>query len=332
MTCYIGLDGGGTKTEGVLTDASGVILARRQSGASNPNDITPEGAVATLSELVRTLLADCGLTEDHHPSVSLFGGIAGGINHGPRLESDLTSVFPHMAHIRIRSDAHILLSGEIPAGDGACIICGTGSVCFLRRGQELVRIGGWGYLLDSGGGGYDIGRDALEAVLRAHDGRGEKTALTEKITARLGGEAHTRITDIYREGKPYIAACAPDVFEAAREGDPVAGAILRRNARKLAEYIEAAWAHLTAQGCPASLPVVMGGSISQKASPYWSELVASLADPAIPARITVATAPPVLGAVVEAATAARGPLTPADYSALRKAFEESYRDCVSPLC
>jgi hypothetical protein len=138
-------------------------------------------------------------------------------------------------------------------------------VCFLRRGDELIRIGGWGYLLDSGGGGYDIGRDALEAVLRAHDGRGEATALTEKITARLGGEAHTKITDIYREGKPYIASCAPDVFEAAREGDPVATAILRRNARKLAEYIEAAWGHLTDQGQPHTLPIVMGGGISQRA-------------------------------------------------------------------
>lgn len=326
MTYFIGLDGGGTKTEGVLTNASGVILAQRKCGASNPNDITPAGAVSVLSDLIRSLLSDAGLDEGDHPSVSLFGGIAGGINHGPRLEADLKNAFPHIARISIRSDAQILLSGEIPTGDGACIICGTGSVCFLRRGDELIRIGGWGYLLDSGGGGYDIGRDALEAVLRAHDGRGEATALTEKITARLGGEAHTKITEIYREGKPYIASCAPDVFEAAREGDPVATAILRRNARKLAEYIEAAWGHLTDQGQPHTLPIVMGGGISQKASPNWTELVASLVDPAVPARITVATAPPVYGAVTEAATQAADAASPPDYAALRATFLQSYGD------
>lgn len=330
MIYYIGLDGGGTKTQGVLTDATGMILSHRLAGASNPNDVTPERAVAVLSDLITSLLSDAGLTESDHPSVSLFGGIAGGINHGPRLESGLRVAFPRFSHITIRSDAHILLSGELPTGDGACIICGTGSVCFLRRGDTLIRIGGWGYLLDSGGGGYDIGRDALEAVLRAHDGRGEPTVLTQRITARLGGEVHTKITDVYREGKPYIAACAPDVFEAAEEGDAVATAILHRNARKLAEYLEAAWKHLTARESPACLPVVMGGSISRKASPFWSELVASLVDPTVPVRVTVATAPPVFGAVVEAATQASEPQRLPDYHTLRERFMQSYGD-LAPL-
>ena len=135
---------------------------------------------------------------------------------------------------------------------------------------------------------------------------------------------NTRITEIYREGKPYIAACAPVVFEAARQGDPVAESILRRNARKLAEYIETAWRLLTEDGqtVPDSLPVVMGGGISQKASPYWRDLVTSLVDPSVPVRITVADMPPVFGAVVEARKQMPdgGEI---DFPALRKAFSNS---------
>jgi N-acetylglucosamine kinase-like BadF-type ATPase len=325
MTYYIGIDGGGTKTEGVLTSSEGALLARALCSSTNPNDVTPEISVARLTELVRTLLTASGLTEEALAETSLFFGVAGGINHGPTLEVALRSAFPAAKHLRVRSDAHILLSGELPEGDGACIICGTGSVCFLRRGEELVRIGGWGYLLDSGGSGYDLGRDALEAALRAFDGRGEATLLTDLLTERLGGAVNTRITDIYREGKPYIAACAPLVFEAAEAGDTVANAILRRNARKLAEYIETAWRHLRTDPSTESalLPVVMGGGISQKASPLWAELVASLVEPTVPVRITVASAPPVFGAVAEAAKqAAEG--IPVDYSALRDAFVSSY--------
>ncbi len=325
MTYYIAIDGGGTKTEGVLTDACGTVLARAIGTASNPNDVTLTGSLVVLTRVVDALLDQAGLTVADLPAISLFGGIAGGINYGPALEAAMREAYPALGALGIRSDVQILLSGELPVGDGACIICGTGSACFLRRGDELIRIGGWGYLLDSGGSGYDIGRDALEAVLRAHDGRGEPTALTELLTAHLGGEIHTKITDIYREGKPYIASCAPRVFEAAKAGDAVADAILRRNARALAEYIEAAWGHLTPCGGPAptALPVVMGGGISQKEADFWPALVASLTDSAIPTEITVATAPPVFGAVTEAAIQSEGK-DHVDFSALRTAFLASY--------
>lgn len=325
MTYCIAIDGGGTKTEGVLTNARGQVLAHGLGTASNPNDVTLSGAVAVLTGLVNTLMEQAGLADRDLPEISLFGGIAGGINYGPALESALWEAYPAVGALGIRSDIQILLSGELPVGDGACIICGTGSACFVRRGDELLRIGGWGYLLDSGGSGYDIGRDALEAVLRAHDGRGETTALTALLTAHLGGEVHTRITEIYKEGKPYIAACAPWVFDAAQAGDPVAEAILRRNARSLAEYIEAAWGHLTENAArePSCLPVVMGGGISQKEADYWLPLVASLVNADIPVRITVAEAPPVFGAVVEASKQGKGEKD-TDFTALRTAFVESY--------
>ena len=325
MQYLMGIDGGGTKTLGVLTDENGTVLASATTGATNPNDVTPSVSADRLTALVHILMEKAGLHEHDLPDASLFFGIAGGINHGPTLEGLLGESLPTVKYIRVRSDAHILLSGEVPTGDGACIICGTGSVCFLRRGEEIIRIGGWGYLLDSGGSGYDIGRDALEAALRAIDGRGESTLLTDLLTARLGGPVNTRITDIYREGEPYIASCTPIVFEAAEKGDAVAMAILRRNAAKLAEYIETAWRHLVSNRSAETLPVVMGGGISQKASPFWRDLVASLVDPAVPARITVATMPPVFGAVVEARKQLDGG-EEADFTALRSAFRAGFFD------
>lgn len=325
MTYYIAIDGGGTKTEGVLTDTRGWVLARGFGTASNPNDVTLSGSVAVLAGLVDRLMEQAGLTDIDLPDTSLFAGIAGGINYGPALETALREAYPTVGALGVRSDVQILLSGELPMGDGACIICGTGSACFLRCGDEIIRIGGWGYLLDSGGSGYDIGRDALEAVLRAHDGRGEPTMLTDLLTARLDGEVHTKITEIYKEGKPYIAACTPCVFEAARAGDPIAKAILRRNARSLAEYIEAAWGLLIGKlhSAPGCLPVILGGGICEKESDAWPSLVMSLVDPTIPMRVTVATAPPVFGAVVEAAKHSGGGQT-ADFSVIRTAFMESY--------
>ncbi len=325
MEYFIGIDGGGTKTEGVLADRSGTILSHRITGASNPNDVTPPVSAERLDTLCRELLRDAGLSADHLPSVSVFGGIAGGINHGPHLENAMRAKMPTVGRLTIQSDIHILLAGELPTGDGACIICGTGSACFLRRGTDIIRIGGWGYLLDSGGSGYDIGRDALEAVLRAFDGRGEPTLLTELLTAHLGGAVNTRITEIYSEGKPYIAACAPLVFKAARQGDTVAEAILNRNARKLAEYAEAAWMWATAEGRtpPEALPIVMGGGIAVKEAPHWQARITSLTSASVPLRLTVAEMPPVFGAVAEALKQTEEGSN-IDFSALRAHFLEEY--------
>ena len=326
MAYLMGIDGGGTKTHGVLTDIRGRILAQCFVGATNPNDVTLPVAVERLTELTEGLLREAGLSEECLPNTSMFFGIAGGINYGPALESSLRERFPEAEALTVRSDIHILLSGEIPEGDGACIICGTGSACFLRRGDEVIRIGGWGYLLDSGGSGYDIGRDALEAALRHFDGRGEVTILSALLAEHLGGAVNTRITDIYREGKPYIAACAPLVFHAARQGDPVAEAILNRNARKLAEYAECAWRWLTADGraVPQTLPVVMGGGISSHEAPAWQTRIRGLTDPAVPAVFTPALMPPVFGAVTEAMRRSREG-TAASYQALKEGFLDSYR-------
>lgn len=324
MRYLMGIDGGGTKTLGVLTAMDGTVLSQAKTDATNPNDVTLPVSVGRLTGLCRALMGKAGMTESALPEISLFLGIAGGINYGPALENALREAFPEVGVLTVRSDIHILLSGGLPEGDGACIICGTGSACFLRRGEEMVRIGGWGYLLDSGGSGYDIGRDALEAALRHFDGRGEPTALSDLLARHLGGAVNTRITEIYREGKTYIASCAPLVFDAARQGDAVAEAILGRNARKLAEYAETAWRHLTADGrpAPATLPVVMGGGISQHEAPAWQDRIASLTDPAVPAVYTVADMPPVFGAVAEACKQAEG--SKPDFEALKRAFAASF--------
>ena len=298
---YIGIDGGGTKTEAVLIDRTGMVLARRIGGASNPNDVTPSASCDVMESLVHGLLVDANLSEGEN-AVYLFGGIAGALNHRNTLVHEMKFRLPNLAGIDVGSDVINLLSGVLPTGDGACIICGTGSACFLRRDRELIRIGGWGYLLDSAGSGYDIGRQALEAVLRAHDRRDPATVLTELLAEKLGGEVHTKLSEIYEKGKPYIAACAPAVFEAAAKRDATAQAILMRNAGALAEYIEAAWLWLC-EGRdvpPTSLPVVMGGGISQHEAPMWSDLVASMVDGSVPATVQTTETPMVWGAIVEA--------------------------------
>ena len=54
--CKIGVDGGGTKTECILLDAEGVIMAQHLAPGCNPSQIGPAAARAILAEALAALL------------------------------------------------------------------------------------------------------------------------------------------------------------------------------------------------------------------------------------------------------------------------------------
>src|SRR5208283_3215279 len=65
---------------------------------------------------------------------------------------------------------------------GVVVIAGTGSIAFGENALgETARAGGWGYIFGDEGGGFDIVRQALRAVLSEHEGWGPRTALTPAL-------------------------------------------------------------------------------------------------------------------------------------------------------
>lgn len=232
----IAVDGGGTKTVGALADLNGEVLNYKVCGASNPNDVGEEAAGQRIAALVR-----CLADESEGWIAAVYAGISGAVGHEKALRRAINTACPDTA-IRVEGDVYNLfglLPGDLDR-DAAAIICGTGSVCFVRKDGILHRLGGWGYLLDSNGGAYSVGRDGLEAALRHFDGRGKKTILYELAQSYLGDKPENSIGRIYKEGKPFIAGFAPDVLRAAAEKDAAAMHIAEKAAGAIAEYIGAA--------------------------------------------------------------------------------------------
>ena len=315
---YFGIDGGGTKTEAALCDEGGRILFHKMIDSTNPNDIGIGVAVNRLCNLIgdaHSFLAQIGETQI---SLNVFAGISGALNHRDNLLLGLRRTYPNDC-IEVNSDAINLLSSELFDGDGCCMICGTGSVCFVRHGESITRIGGWGYLLDRSGSGFSIGREALEAALRSHDGRGDATLLTGAVSQKLGAPPWERLTEIYEGGKAFIASFAPCVLQCADEGDRVAFEILFRQALYLAECLEAAYRTIGAWEVP--LSVVLGGGLFQASS----ELIALIEqNVTVPIHLTVASAPPVFGAVWEAVRQFGETVTSAEYESFKKIFFSSF--------
>lgn len=234
---YIAMDGGGTKTETVLFDGSGNLLCRDMEAGSNPLDAGVEVAAERLSGAIRRVIREAGV-----PVCAVYGGIAGALHAGvPLLRAVNERCGSEVGSIRIGRDTESIIAAMLGKQAGCSLIAGTGAGLLVKNANgELNTIGGWGYLLDTGGSGYKLGRDAIYMALRALDGRDGPTLLTALLERELGKPVSQAIPQIYDGGRAYIASFARLVFEARNAGDAAAETVFQDGARALAELVWAA--------------------------------------------------------------------------------------------
>lgn len=279
---FVGIDGGGTKTEFVLFQQDGTVVDKLVCQGSNPNDRGIDASINTLLGGLEQLLRG-------RQCQAIFAGI-GGVSL-PEYQNAITARLKERFHTNIGADtdaANVLSMGADP-DNSLAVICGTGSCVFVRKGKSRYRIGGWGYLLDKAGSGFDVGADALRCALAVQDGMAQPSALSDRILRDFGGDVFANVSAIYHGGRAYIAGFARVVTELAAQGDETSLGILRENAKRLATLI------VTAQktyGEPAQ--IVGGGSF------LGCELFRNMVQDQAQVKIEMPQLPPVYGACVEA--------------------------------
>jgi N-acetylglucosamine kinase-like BadF-type ATPase len=240
MKYYIGVDGGASKTDAIVVDENGDAHGRGLAGASNHLRVGIEEATRNIERAVNKALVEAGVAI--RDIEYAYCGIAGADHpvHRQRVIDSLRIFFPRGNFI-VDTDARIALTGAIGFGAGIVVIAGTGSVAFGRNeaGEEF-RAGGWGPTIGDEGSGFWIAREGLSAIVRAPDGRGFATRMTELLCneydmcspddlPKFVYATTTHADDIARYGKL--------VIEAAAGGDQVAGNILARAGAELAECV-----------------------------------------------------------------------------------------------
>jgi len=230
----LGIDGGGTKTEFLLTDTNGKEIDRLILGPSNPNTIGMEECKKLLGQGISKICRDIDITE-----VSLFAGLAGGISsdNDRRINKFLSALgFKVFAN---SADTASALEIALKGGDGVAVIMGTGMIAFSQHKGKQHRIGGWGYLIDRGGSGYHFGADALDSAYKYIDGRQGSKIIAEMLENQLNKPLPEAIPSLYNGGNAYIASFASVVFEAFKQGDKYAEEIIDKNIKEVAEIIKA---------------------------------------------------------------------------------------------
>jgi uncharacterized phosphosugar-binding protein/N-acetylglucosamine kinase-like BadF-type ATPase len=122
------------------------------------------------------------------------------------------------------------------------IAVGTGITASVNTGNTHFELSGLGYLIGDEGSGYWIGRSGLNAALKAVEGRGIKTLLTESAL-NLFKVDHLNLADhIHQLPSPVtqIAAFTPYVVAAAESGDTQALSIIETAASEIVNLIKVA--------------------------------------------------------------------------------------------
>lgn len=231
----IGIDGGGSKTEFVLFNGEGYILSRVVLEGVNANACGVEKTCELLKTGIDRLLAK-------ESNISgIYAGLAGFASgeNGTKIYNFLVKNYKKI-NIFCSTDIYNVLAGEKQNDNCLVMICGTGFVSYAKKKDKLHRIGGWGYLMDLFGSGYDIGREALRAALAQRDYIGEDTLITELVEKKIGGKVWDNIDKFYDGPKRIIASFSSIVFEAYRKGDKIAENILSANAERIAFIIDRA--------------------------------------------------------------------------------------------
>ena len=298
----IGIDSGGTSCRAVLCDETGTVLRKCTVPGHNPNADGFDALEESFRQCLSELLADFGGLSC--PIEAIHVGAAGGAGGNRQiLEEILCRLLPGAKSVSVSTDALIALSAGLGRKDGGVLIAGTGTVGFLRMGDNLPRFGGWGYQVDKGGSGWHLGRDGFRAAMAGYDAGLPATSLTGLYEDYLHMTMPAAIPALYR-GDITLPSCAPLVFRAAQEGDAVALQILRENAACLADTVTQMHKHFDAP-----LTVVLTGGLLREGSLYLEMLRAQVAH--LPVELMIPTQTPLFGAACMAAARAGLPDDPA---------------------
>lgn len=292
----IGIEGGGSKSDLLMSDLTGKIVAQCSGGALNLYSSGTQAALANLAELIAQALAivDTGIGQ-------IAGICLGSAGLGRDQERQAVASFLRDLGMRgkllLVSDAEITLQAALGGQQGVLLIAGTGSVAFsLNQDGQVRRCGGWGHILGDEGSAYDLGRKALQMALQAYDGRCSETLLLPMVMEYSGLNSPNQLVPyIYQNfDKARVAEFAPLVEQAAYREDAVAIRILQETTLAYYQMIKVLLEDLD-QSAP--IQVIGHGAIMEKSQVIYKSLIMKLSAEYPEIAFGHLTEPPVSGAL-----------------------------------
>jgi N-acetylglucosamine kinase-like BadF-type ATPase len=295
-------DVGNSKTDLVLVDAAGAVLAALRGQTASHQAVGPRTAAHRLRALAAAAAESAGLPPDP-PFAEMAVLCAAGADtrrDSARLRRGAERIGLGRT-VLVRNDADAVLRAGSPAGWGVAVICGAGVNCLgVAPDGRAARLAALGAVTGDRGGGYDVGLAGLGAAVRGRDGRGPRTVLERTLPPLLGARRPVDLARAIDAGaipEARLGELAPAVFAAAGAGDAVAREIIDGLADELARMALAAIRRLGL--LRREVPVILAGGVFRTSDAAFHErLAGAILRTARRARIERLAVPPVSGAVL----------------------------------
>ena len=231
----IGVDGGGTKTELILTAPTGEIVTRYTAPGCNPSHSGAAQARAILVAALGELLAQAKI-ENPKPEISATLLCMAG---SPACWQEFAQVLAGYGRVTAAPDSLPVLELATRGAPGLVLHAGTGSFVAARAPDGTVHYaGGLGWKLGDPGSAFDLGRRGIARALLELQGWVRRTALADALCTHTGLTDATALTRCFYsepDANARIAAFAPSVVALAGAGHPDAQRALVHTLTELVE-------------------------------------------------------------------------------------------------
>lgn len=217
---FIGIDGGGTKTEFCFLEIETGKRSYFISGSSNYKTTKDQTVKRNLIDSLKIYAKKNNI--DLSQIKGVVAGIAGCDNEEDKLFYN--EIFENSGiekdRICICNDAYLAF-GSTKEDHGIVVVAGTGTICLgIRKNKESLRCGGWGFPISDLGSGLWIASEALTDLVTYCDGYGNYHEIFEKFKEKIGAEKFSQIPEIITSYKIRdYASFAKTVMDCADRGD-----------------------------------------------------------------------------------------------------------------
>lgn len=308
MAYFLGVDAGGTNTFAVIVNGLGKVVGIGTGGNGN-HQINRQVAEKSLHDAVNGAIAQANISREEL-TFSYFG-IAGADR-----PIDFEILRPmidklNLPNYEIDCDTYIALRAGTDRSYGVVVICGTGvNSAGIGTDQTTYQCGGFNYLHGDFGGGTGLANEVYRSVIRAWDGRGRQTVLTELLLEFLNYQTVDEMFHDFLDHKKSVPADVVKLlFVAAKKEDKVAIDLLKLQGKELGLSARAVIRRLQLE--EESFDIVMAGSIlTRSGDELIEQAINEITLPVAPNSRTVKlNTEPVVGALLLAMERANYPIT-----------------------
>ncbi|MFI5616689.1 N-acetylglucosamine kinase [Streptomyces sp. NPDC051567] len=307
-TAVLAVDAGNSKTDVALIAADGTVLGTGRSGGFQPPRTGVEAAVDVLGQAVAEAVEAAGLS-GARPGLPYARRVSACLANAdlPVEERQLAAAIGARGWgtaTEVRNDTFAILRAGLAGSAeprGVAVVCGAGINCVgMLPDGRTARFPAVGQMSGDWGGGGSLAGEALWWAARDEDGRGGPTALTAALPGHFGLGSMYELIEALHLGALAMRRThelVPVLFAVAAAGDPVASAIVERQADEVVALASVALGRLGL--LEEEAPVVLGGSVLAARHPQLDGRIRErMAERAPYARVSVVAAPPVLGAAL----------------------------------